>query len=267
MFNIMPFLLSAILVLSPVASGQAPETSNFDNSKISSGVIGAKFIPETEKRIKVRIQKDSVNYDYDLFGRDKFEYFPLQMGDGTYKVFIYENVSGTKYRLAKNQEVTVTLSDQMSVYLASVQNINWNNDMAIVKKAADLTKNCKTDKEKVSVIYNFVVKNIQYDYQKAKTVKSPYIPNIEDTVNTGKGICYDYSSLFAAMLRSQGIPTKLIMGYSSLVTEYHAWNEVYLTSEKRWVTIDTTYDSAKIKAGKKPSMEKDKKKYKSSKEY
>ncbi|MGN7382731.1 transglutaminase-like domain-containing protein [Paenibacillus sp. SAFN-117] len=59
-------------------------------------------------------------------------------------------------------------------------------------------------------------------------------------------MCYGYSSLFAAMLRSVGIPAKLVMGHSQYVTEYHAWNEVYLNNE--WVTIDTTIDSGKSNA-------------------
>ena len=43
------------------------------------------------------------------------------------------------------------------------------------------------------------------------------------------------------MLRSQGIPTKLVKGYSDNVDGYHAWNEVYINEE--WITIDTTLDA------------------------
>lgn len=57
------------------------------------------------------------------------------------------------------------------------------------------------------------------------------------------GICYDYSSLFGSMLRSLGIPTKLVMGRKDDIEAYHSWNEVYLEDENKWVTIDTTYDA------------------------
>jgi transglutaminase/protease-like cytokinesis protein 3 len=43
------------------------------------------------------------------------------------------------------------------------------------------------------------------------------------------------------MLRSQGIPTKLIKGYTDKVDGYHAWNEVLI--DRQWVVIDTTYDA------------------------
>ena len=47
-----------------------------------------------------------------------------------------------------------------------------------------------------------------------------------------KGICFDYASLMAAMLRSQGIPTKLVIGYAG--DAYHAWIHTYIP-EKGWI--------------------------------
>ena len=69
------------------------------------------------------------------------------------------------------------------------------------------------------------------------------------------------------MLRSQDIPAKLIKGYTDLVKGYHAWNEVYLAEEDRWLVIDSTYDSGLKKKNRKFTMEKDSKKYHGTKEY
>ena len=55
-------------------------------------------------------------------------------------------------------------------------------------------------------------------------------------MTTGKGICFDYASLAASMLRSQGIPTRVIFGYVSPNGLYHAWNMFY-TKESGWVTV------------------------------
>ena len=54
-------------------------------------------------------------------------------------------------------------------------------------------------------------------------------------MSTGKGICFDYAALTAAMLRSQGIPTKMVFGNVSPDDLYHAWNMFY-TEETGWVT-------------------------------
>ena len=63
------------------------------------------------------------------------------------------------------------------------------------------------------------------------------------------GICYDFSVVFAAMLRTQGIETKLIKGYSTKVDGYHAWNQIYDSEKEEWYTVDSTYDICYDDAG------------------
>ena len=81
-------------------------------------------------------------------------------------------------------------------------------------------------------VYEYVIKNIVYDDEKAATVKSGYLPNVDDTLKTKKGICFDYAALMTAMLRSSGIPTRLDIGYATNI--YHAWISTYL-DEQGWV--------------------------------
>ena len=47
-----------------------------------------------------------------------------------------------------------------------------------------------------------------------------------------KGICFDYAALMAAMLRSQGVPIKLVVGYTG--KQCHAWVNVWSETEG-WV--------------------------------
>ena len=49
-----------------------------------------------------------------------------------------------------------------------------------------------------------------------------------------KGICFDYAALMTAMLRSQGIPTKLVFGYTG------AWILVYST-QAGWVDTASSF--------------------------
>ena len=57
----------------------------------------------------------------------------------------------------------------------------------------------------VREIYHYVIKNVTYDTDKAKNVAYGYLPDVDDTLKTGKGICFDYAALMSSMLRSQGI--------------------------------------------------------------
>lgn len=65
---------------------------------------------------------------------------------------------------------------------------------------------------------------------------SGYLPDVDDTLRTNKGICFDYAALVTAMLRAQGIPTKLVIGTVSPGDLSHAWNLIY-TKEKGWVAV------------------------------
>ena len=232
-------------------------TPMFDTANLGNGVIIVSCSVDTGKRLKVMIEKSGQKVTYDLRNDGTKESFPLQFGDGEYKVSVLENVEATKYKYLATKNITLDLDDDNKVYLESVQNIKWNRDMYAIKKAAELTKGLKTDLEKIKSIYNYVISNITYDKDKLSKISNNYVPDIESTIKTGKGICYDYSSLMAAMLRSQGIPAKLVKGYTIHVEGYHAWNEIYDSSAGKWITVDATYDAEMKKAGRKFSLEKD----------
>ncbi len=232
--------------------------SYIDSSKANDSVVGVVYKGQEGIRYKVMITKGSEQYYYDYFGPEK-EYYPLQFGNGEYKVSILENISGTRYRVVHSKSVNVNSASDNIVYLQSVQNVSWTSDMKAIAKALELTEGLSDAKEKVKAIYRYIINSIDYDYQKIDKLDSWYVPDIEQVYQDKKGICYDYSSLFASMLRSQGIPVKLVKGYSENVEGYHAWNEVFI--DEKWVTVDTTYDAIMKGYGEQPQMEKDKSEY------
>lgn len=233
----------------------------FDTTGLNAGVVAIAYNSDSDKRLKVMVEKSGKSITYDLNNDGQTESFPLQMGDGQYRISVLENTSGTKYKYISTKEVNLDITDDKKIYLASVQNIRWNSDMETIKTASKLTKGLSTDTEKIKAIYNYVISNISYDYDKLAKLNKTYVPDIDNTTASGKGICYDYSSVFAAMLRSQGIPAKLTKGYSPNVEGYHSWNEVYNSDTGEWMVIDTTYDSQMKAANKKYSMEKKQSQY------
>lgn len=248
-------ILIALAVLINPVTAVAADTPLFDTSNIKNGTVTISY--NADARLKVIVDKDGQQIIYDLKNDGTAETFPLQMGNGDYTVSILQNVGGNRYRYISKKTVTLDLENGNTVYLASVQNINWNDGMKAIKKAREITKDLKTDSEKIQKVYEYVISRIKYDYSKYSTLQSNYVPNIDNIITSGKGICYDYASVFAAMLRSQGIPVKLVMGYSTNVKGYHAWNEVYDSKTGEWITVDTTYDAEQRAAGRTCSMAKD----------
>ena len=70
--------------------------------------------------------------------------------------------------------------------------------------------------------YNLLLKNFVYDYIKSVTVKPGLLPQIDDCWNNKMGICQDLAAMTCAMLRSQGVPARLMIGTVGSNT-YHAW--------------------------------------------
>jgi len=247
-------LIALAVVISPVAAFAA-NTPIIDTANIENGTVTISH--KADARLKVIVSKDEQQVIYDLKNDGTAETFPLQMGNGDYTVSVLQNVSGKQYRYIASKAIKLDLANDNTVFLASVQNINWNDDMKAIMTAHEITKDLRTDSEKVQKVYEYVVSKIKYDYNKHSTLQSTYVPNIDNIITSGKGICYDYASVFAAMLRSQGIPVKLVMGYTTNVNGYHAWNEVYDSETGKWITVDTTYDAEQKAAGRAYSMVKE----------
>ncbi len=188
---------------------------------------------------KVIVKKGSEQYTYNVFSQS--DDLPLQMGNGKYTAGLYQKVEGKKYKLVSSKSFSLNANDN-NVYLSSSQNVKWDSDSATTKLAHQLTENIEADKEKVIAIYDYVVENVSYDNDKARSISNRYNPEAEATLEEGKGICYDYASLTAAMLRSVNIPTKLVKGNSKVTSNYHAWNEVLIDGS--WTVVDTTADAA-----------------------
>lgn len=254
---ILTVLLSFGMVGSPL---QAAERAEVDILGVAQGAVTLNYSLEQQTpKIKVMVQKNGKSLYYDLKGGQGTETFPLQMGNGTYTVAVLENVTGNQYRYLTKETVNLAEEDALSVYLQSVQLVKWNEDDPVIQMARELTRGMDKDADKLAAIYGYVVGNYTYDYSKLGKLPSDYLPDINNTDRTKKGICYDFAAVLAAMLRSVDIPAKLIKGYGDAVDGYHAWNEVYI--DGKWKPIDTSYDIQMREYKQKYAMYKDPAKY------
>lgn len=109
----------------------------------------------------------------------------------------------------------------------------------------------KDEREKAYLIYKWIARNIEYDYDKAANIaKNParYQSGSIAAFETRKGICFDYSSLFVTMCRAVGLKSRLItgLGYSGIAWGDHAWNQVWYPAEEEWLNVDATFGSTGV---------------------
>ena len=250
-------------VLTPSADGVTVYQNDFasiDTSNTSQGYVMVKYNGTNEK-VKLQITcPDQSCYTYLISDRGAYDTFPLTAGNGSYALQVLENVAGDTYTVSLAQSINVSIEDEFLPFLYPNQYVNFHTDSKAVSKGSDLAKDTYSDLDVVQNIYNYVIKNISYDTEKAQNVSYGYVPDIDDTLSSKKGICFDYAALMTSMLRSQNIPTKLEVGYSG--DAYHAWISTY-NDDKGWVddiiqfngntwqimdpTLAATNDSAAVK--------------------
>lgn len=238
------------------AEKKTTETSITDNG---NGTFTVVYDNTEEAKIVVMVSKDGVDYKYWLSSGVVTEVIPMTLGNGEYKIRICKNISGTKYSVIHSTTLEIELEDETVVFTNPNIIVDYETKEKAVKKAGTLCKSCKTDTKRITAIYNYLVKNYTYDYAKVETVRAMtgYIPSVSQTYTDKMGICYDISSLFAAMLRSQGITAKVVTGYTPAIDTLHAWNEVYDADKDKWYVIDVTSDIAYYQAGVSYKMKKD----------
>ena len=95
-------------------------------------------------------------------------------------------------------------------------------------------------------LYDWVGQNINYDSEKANLILNNDFrisSGAIKTFETRKGICFDYACLYVAMCRANNIKVRLITGdgFNGVSWVGHAWNQVYVPKENRWINVDTTF--------------------------
>lgn len=202
-----------------------------DYSNSSEGYIVLLYTGTSEK-IKFQITgQNQTTYTYNLTPNME-TVIPLSSDDGLYNITLYENISGDQFSTAFSDDIDITITNKFGPFLYPNQYVNFSSDTKAVSIAADIVKDATCELEAVSFVYDYVINNVTYDHEEAETVASNYLPDVDEVLSTGKGICFDYAALMAAMLRSQGIPTRLEIGYAK--DAYHAWISIY-TKDQGWI--------------------------------
>ncbi len=225
----------------PSADGISVLSSEYvviDHSNSAKGYIMVEYVGAHTGKIKFRVvDAAGITYTYDLHDKSGFQTFPLTSGSGSYTLTTYEQASGTEYYTVDTQNITATIENEFTPFLYSNQYVDFSEATIAVQEAKELYEYTSTDIEFIERVFYYTQDSIEYDYDKAGAAAdgtlAGYLPVLDESITSGMGICFDYAAVMTAMLRSQNIPTKLVIGYAGDV--YHAWINVY-TDETGWIS-------------------------------
>lgn len=232
-----------LAVSAPGTDAQSGGPAVLDVSNASQGYVMVNYSGNMGNVRFKSVGPDGRSCTYVVSARGSYQAFPLTGGNGNYSFTVYEEApgSGGLYAAIISKSMGVSLADGFLPYLYPNMYCNFTAGSACVAKAAELAKPCDTDLQVIENVYHYCVNNITYDDAKAASVQSGYAPTPDETLASGRGICFDYASLMTAMLRSQGIPTRLEVGYVGNL--YHAWVSCYITGTG-WIDGVIQFDGA-----------------------
>lgn len=160
------------------------------------------------------------------------------------------------------------------IFGQSVPNGYWDVERIEADEAQALAGKinavCKNDKEKVSAVFRWITANISYQirpwYNRSPKLKASSKYEVEDPSDTAvllkpldervadlvirrkEAYCDGYARLFKTLCELNGVPARVVTGYSRAGTRggknfrsNHTWNAVYLDSA--WHLLDVTWAS------------------------
>jgi len=236
-----------------VASGKTVYQNDYaliDASNAHEGYVMVKLKEAMDGNFKVLVDAVdiSVRYTFSLANDGSYEVIPLTEGSGNYKVIVLKQTSANKGSTVLKEEFYVNISDEFSVFLTPTQYCMYDKNSECIKLASTLTAGMN-ELQKIEAIYEYVTENIDY-VSTAENAANGYTPYPDRTLKSKSGICFDYASLMTAMLRSQRLPTKVVVGYAGDI--YHAWISVYVKGSgwidgiisfngNKWNRMDPTF--------------------------
>ncbi len=183
-----------------------------------------------KKKLKVRVTMGDNTLNYDLNNSGEYEVFPLQYGNGKYTFTLYRNVSGKKYSEEGKITVKAEMADENRCFLYPNQYINYTAETPAVTEACSICEGMTDPREIFDTVCKYITGHFAYDYIKSVSVKSGQLPEIDDAWEKHMGICQDLSAIMVAMLRSQGVPARMMIGTLGSGI-YHAWVTAVINGE------------------------------------
>jgi len=220
-----------------------------DISHVSQGYIAVKYEGDNSK-VKISVSSGNEKYIFDLTEDQYDEYIvlPLHAGNGEYEVNIHEHIYDSSYLAVLQASFETEMEDELLPFLHPSVLVPFTPESNAVQIAKSIEKISRSDAEVVETMLYYLTVKINYDDDLSDEVyetNRAYIPDIDSVLADQKGICIDYATVMAAMLRSLGIPAQVAIGDfypEGRDVLRHAWVRVCLRdAESEWIDVDPTY--------------------------
>lgn len=204
---------------------------------VEDGVVHTCY--NSDKKLRFKFLKDGEEVVLRMESGKNYRYtFP--MGLGGYELRVYENTHDSYYRIVMRELYTLDETEWSQSLVSSSSYFDMVPGIGTIVNS--IWDDSKSDFDNVHAVFEWICSNISYDYNKMEDVLSTgYLPDLKTCLYNKKGICLDYASLFATMLRYKSVPCNVVVGYYNEAT-CHAWSRFFYNGE--WFDVDTTFGAS-----------------------
>lgn len=199
-----------------------------DEGAVKNSILVEKRIENTDKlesiTLELTMEPGSVKIDDFLLPSKRVAV--EKKAEGDYLVTVSRQAAPAR----KPLELPILERPELQEHLWSTRDINAKDPKIV--NLARLVVGAETDS------YRAAKRLLRWVHQNLRYRKVGYSDSVQ-ILETREGCCVEYSRLFAALLRSIGIPARLCSGvmYADRVFGAHSWVEVYLGE---WIEMDPT---------------------------
>ncbi|MBJ6362298.1 transglutaminase domain-containing protein [Paenibacillus sp. GCM10012307] len=128
--------------------------------------------------------------------------------------------------------------------------IDYDVPNQIREAALHITRDIDKEEDKARALYEWIGSRIAYDWDKANNYEQRGVwkeQTPQETFDTRKGVCIDVARLYSMMARSSGLEVRVVTGLGADGRGGwgpHAWNEVLLSEQNKWIPLDATWQSS-----------------------
>ena len=163
-------------------------------------------------------------------------------GEGNEGDYLYFHESEFRYGYGYRDDgvsssVNVNLTFGFSYYTDAVQEAKLTAEINTVLSELKLAG--KSDYEKVRAIFDYICKNVEYDYANLNNEAYQLKYSAYAALCNGTSVCQGYANLFYRLANEAGLDARIVSGTSK--GQNHAWNIVKV--DGKYYNIDATWDA------------------------
>lgn len=225
-----------------------PTTASFDADAFFT-LEGSVTQPTVYNYTWVKVIKDATSQETTYFLRNQFaSRIWLRFGSGTYTVKVYKlstfapdisgegDYNGWSYSTTPVYTFTVNNTNSESGTFLYPSDPIQSDDLKILNLASQLTSGLTQKTDIIKALHDYVVQLLHYDNDSLVAGQRKKQDALS-TLSNKTGVCEGYTSLFTALLRTQGIVSKAVAG--SVPGGLHAWTVLDLNGT--WYFADSTW--------------------------